>query len=131
KISTTSIPQHCIAYTSGALFVSTATQVQPPAVDPELVQQTVRTVRDYILYDFGKRPERASSFELFRALGLTLRRTIIDRMAASRERFEKHNAKRLNYLSMEFLVGQSLRNNLQNLELWPVFEEAARALGTT
>ena len=76
------------------------------------VESVVRTVREYILYDFGKRPERASSFELFRALGLTLRRTIIDRMAVTRERFEKHNAKRLNYLSMEFLVGQSLRNNL-------------------
>src|SRR5947209_5727782 len=115
---------------SSGVIVSSATQVPAPAMSPA-VESVVRTVREYILYDFGKRPERASSFELFRALGLTLRRTIIDRMAVTRERFEKHNAKRLNYLSMEFLVGQSLRNNLQNLELWPVFEEAARALGTT
>ncbi|GAC1647325.1 MAG: glycogen/starch/alpha-glucan phosphorylase [Acidobacteriaceae bacterium] len=111
--------------------MSSATQAQPSPISRELIDSTVRTIREYIQYDFGKRAERASSFELFRALGLTLRRTIIDRMAATKDRFERHNAKRLNYLSMEFLVGQSLRNNLQNLELWPVFDEAAKSLGTT
>jgi starch phosphorylase len=111
--------------------VSSATA--PGAIGPnhEAVEAAIRAIRDHIQYDFGKRPEKASSFELFRAVGLAVRRNIIDRMSASEERFERHKAKRLYYLSMEFLVGQSLRNNLENLQLWPVFAEATRSFNTT
>jgi starch phosphorylase len=111
--------------------VSSTTLLSPAEANQQAIAAAVRTIRDHIQYDFGKRPEKASSFELFRAVGLALRRNIIDRLTVSEERFDRHNAKRLYYLSMEFLVGQSLRNNIQNLELWPVFQQAALQLGTT
>ncbi len=95
-----------------------------------LVERTVQAIKDHVRYDFGKKPEHASTFELFRAIGLTLRREIIDRMSDSEERFRRCGAKRLYYLSMEFLIGQSLNNNLRNLRVHDVFREAAERLGT-
>ncbi|MEO8726850.1 MAG: glycogen/starch/alpha-glucan phosphorylase [Acidobacteriaceae bacterium] len=111
--------------------MSSAIALSGAEVNQQAVEAAVRAIRDHIQYDFGKRPEKASTFELFRAVGLAVRRPMIDRMQATEDRFQKHNAKRLYYLSMEFLVGQSLRNNLENLELWPVFEAAAKSIGVS
>ena len=63
--------------------------------------------------------------DLFFALGRALREPILARMARTEERYRAAGAKRLHYLSAEFLVGRSLRDNLQNLGL---LDEARAAL---
>jgi len=83
------------------------------------VQRTVR-------YVLGKRWQRASPRDLLDATCHATRELMIDRMFETEERYRKARAKRLSYLSVEFLIGQSLGNNLMNLGL---LETAREALG--
>lgn len=78
---------------------------------------------------FAKTINKATPDELFRAAAESLREPIADGMIATKERFRKAQAKSVNYLSMEFLVGRSLRNNLQNLGLFSTIQEAFARLG--
>jgi starch phosphorylase len=52
---------------------------------------------------------------MFTAVALTVRDTLIDGMLDTEDRYQQSDPKHLHYLSMEFLIGQSLRNNLSNL----------------
>lgn len=80
-------------------------------------------------YQFAKGISNVTPDELFRATAGTLRPLIIDRMLETAARFRSVNAKSVYYLSMEFLLGRSLRNNLQNLGLYSVMEDALDELG--
>jgi glycogen phosphorylase len=77
-------------------------------------------------YDLGMSRDRLTARELLAATALAARDRAVDGLLATEERYAKADAKRLYYLSMEFLVGRSLENNLQNLGL---LAEARRALG--
>lgn len=63
------------------------------------------------------------------ALSLAVRDLMVDRMLETEKRYQKANAKRLYYLSMEFLVGRSLGNNLINLGLLNIARDVMRELG--
>lgn len=82
-------------------------------------------IRAELRYNIG-RPGTPSRDDLFRALALSARRPILDKLYDTLDRYERAEAKRLYYLSMEFLVGRSLNNNLQNLGL---YDAAKRAIG--
>ena len=82
-------------------------------------------IRAELRYNIG-RPSTPSRDDLFRALALSARRPILDRLYDTLDRYDTRGVKRLYYLSMEFLVGRSLSNNLQNLGL---YDAAKRALG--
>jgi starch phosphorylase len=69
--------------------------------------------------------ERMLPHERFKALGLALRDRLIDAAVHTYERYQAADAKIVYYLSMEFLVGRSLANNLLNLGL---LDDAASAL---
>lgn len=70
-----------------------------------------------LLQNFSVQPENATNEHLYNALVLVLR----DRMRARRveyiSRTHRQNAKQIYYMSMEFLVGRSLKNTLYNLNL--------------
>ena len=78
---------------------------------------------------FGVRADEASAKQVFAATALTVRDILSDRRHAFRERSKKSAAKRVYYLSMEFLVGCSLKNDLANLGLSAVFSDALSSLG--
>jgi starch phosphorylase len=87
------------------------------------------TIEQLLKNQFAKKISNAAPDELFRAAASALRPHIVDRMLATTARFREANAKSLYYLSMEFLLGRSLRNNLQNLGLYTVMEDAFSELG--
>ncbi|WP_321808814.1 glycogen/starch/alpha-glucan phosphorylase [Burkholderia sp. BCC1993] len=74
-------------------------------------------------YGISKTPAQASPGELFHALALAVRRRLVDRWLDTETRYDASRSKRVYYLSMEFLMGQSLASNLIALGL----EQAARA----
>ena len=76
------------------------------------------SIRQHMRYSLGEKWEKPSKRDLFMAIALTVRDWMVDRMLATEERCQKAQAKRLYYLSMEYLIGRSLSNNLANLGFW-------------
>ena len=75
-------------------------------------------IRHHVRYSLGKEWQHLSGPELFRAVAFAVRDQLVDRMLATEERYRQAQAKRLYYLSIEFLMGRSLSNNLYNLGLF-------------
>lgn len=86
-------------------------------------------IEQQLRYQFTKSVPAATSDELFRSAAATLRPVIITGLLNTQKRYESARAKSVYYLSMEFLLGRSLGNNLQNLGLYGVMDEAFAALG--
>ena len=81
-------------------------------------------------YSVGKPWTELTPHDKFRCTALALREFAIDRMATTEARYKAAGAKRVYYLSMEFLIGRSLTNNLLNLGLRDHFAEAVHGLGS-
>jgi starch phosphorylase len=78
---------------------------------------------------FRKTLEDATSQEIYQAVAHAVKNMIVDQWIASRREFEKKDAKTLYYLSMEFLMGRALGNNLINLTAYQDVKEALEEMG--
>lgn len=72
----------------------------------------------------GKELSDASAYDKYQALALTLRGRLMDGWLQTERRIRETQAKRVHYLSLEFLMGRTLQNSVLNLDL----EEPARAV---
>ena len=70
-----------------------------------------------------KMPERASKKDLFEALARTVRDRLILQLNETEKRYEKSDTKQVNYLSLEYLIGRSLHNNLIKLGICDVCQK--------
>ncbi|MGE0682125.1 MAG: glycogen/starch/alpha-glucan phosphorylase, partial [Candidatus Binatia bacterium] len=87
------------------------------------------SIRYHARYSLGKEWDRHSGQDLFAAVALAVRDRLVDQMLATEARRQQANAKRLYYLSIEFLIGRSLGNNLHNLGLFTLCQDALREMG--
>ena len=94
------------------------------------VAELTSSIEQYLRYTFGLRPQEASPQHLFRACALAVREVMLDRMFHSESRFRQNGAKRVYYLSMEFLMGRSLHNNVMNMGILEPVSEALKHFGT-
>ena len=77
-----------------------------------------------------RRPiEEATPQQVFQAVSYAVKDDIIDRWIATHKEYEKKNIKTVYYLSMEFLMGRALGNNLINLTYYDAVKEALDELG--
>jgi len=86
-------------------------------------------IQYHLRYSIGNPRGSVSRQDILQALSYAVRTRLIDGLIDSEERRRLSKAKRLLYLSAEFLIGQSLRNNLFNLGLLQEAEQATRQLG--
>jgi starch phosphorylase len=86
----------------------------------ELWQEILKHIR----YTLGQSRVDLSPKAMLRPLGLAIRDRLIDGMLETEERYRTTGAKRLYYLSMEFLIGRALSDNLCNLQLTSLCREA-------
>ncbi len=111
-----------------------AQQVTPPATaangapapvathGPEAVA-LLASVQEHARRKFAQPLERLEPSERWRALAYAVRDRMMDGLVDTYDRYHAFGGKRLAYLSMEFLVGRSLCNNLRNLGLYEAAQE--------
>ena len=92
--------------------------------------ETIRAeILEKLAYSIGKDPIVAKDYDWLNATILALRDRVIDRWMDSTRAAYRAQAKRVYYLSLEFLIGRLLRDALSNLELAGPFQEALAGLG--
>jgi starch phosphorylase len=77
----------------------------------------------HLLFDKSVDPTAATARDRFEALARSVRDILSQRWLLSDKTYEQRNPKRLYYLSLEFLIGRSLANNVMNLLLGPLAEQ--------
>src|SRR5208337_5506993 len=83
----------------------------------------------HLVFDRAIDPKAASARERFEAFSSSVRDILAQRWVLTKNTYERENPKRIYYLSMEFLIGRSLANNVTNLLLDPLVQHAAREKG--
>jgi len=80
----------------------------------------------HLVFDRAIDPKVASARERFEAFSRSVRDILAQRWVQTKTTYEQQNAKRIYYLSLEFLIGRSLANNITNLLLDPAVQQAIR-----
>src|SRR5215467_4585873 len=101
----------------------------PSSTLHDTVDALEESICHHVRYSLAKAWQSLSKRDLFVAVALAVRDRMVDRMFETAARYRKADAKRLYYLSMEFLIGRLLRTNLQNLGLLEVCQEALLRMG--
>jgi len=83
----------------------------------------------HLLFDLAIDPKVASARERFEAFSRSVRDILAQRWVRTKTTYEQQNAKRIYYLSLEFLIGRSLANNVTNLMLDPLVQNAVQEKG--
>ncbi|MBI3817076.1 MAG: glycogen/starch/alpha-glucan phosphorylase [Planctomycetes bacterium] len=100
-----------------------------PSFSREDLANLQDSVRHYVKYILAKQWKYATPRDLLTAVSLAVRERVIDTLLETERRYRDARAKRMYYISMEFLMGRSVGNNLINLGIYDLVETALRDLG--
>ena len=80
-------------------------------------------IEHHIRFTLAKRRIQFSKHDWYLATAMVVRDMLVEKMIGTEARFERRNAKKVYYLSVEFMIGRSLENNLFNLGIIEVCRE--------
>ena len=108
--------------------------MQPVATELRLpTRKDVQAFEDrifrYLRYSLGRKREGASRENIYLALAFAIKHDLLDRMIETVERYERNDAKRVYYLSIEYLFGRFLRAHMHNLGMYETARLAVREFG--
>lgn len=92
-------------------------------------QEFKQNILYHMRYTLALRSEQASKRDWWLCLSLAVRDRIIDDMVATQERHNADNVRRVYYLSMEYLMGRMLVNNVHNVKVYDEAKQALEELG--
>ncbi|MGA8184481.1 MAG: glycogen/starch/alpha-glucan phosphorylase [Terriglobia bacterium] len=87
------------------------------------------SIRRHVKYSLAKPWRDLSTNDLLFAVELSVRDLLTERMLETEEYYRSGDFKSLSYISIEFLIGQSLTNHLHNLRVFELYREACENLG--
>ena len=87
------------------------------------------SVKDNVRFLYRKTLEEATQEQIFQAVSYTVKDVIIDNWLETQNAYEEQDPKVVYYMSMEFLMGRALGNNLINLGAYGEVREALEELG--
>ena len=88
-----------------------------------------KSVKENVKMLYRKTLDEASQEQIFQAVSLAVKDVVIDNWLLTQKQYEKDDPKIVYYLSMEFLMGRALGNNLINLCAYKEVKEALDELG--
>ena len=88
-----------------------------------------KSVKENVKYLYRKKLEEATPEQIFQAVSYTVKDVIIDNWMESQNAYDEEDPKIVYYMSMEFLMGRALGNNLINLCAYEEVKEALEELG--
>ena len=89
----------------------------------------IKAVSEHIKVMYRKTLEEASQQEIYQAVAHITQDVIMDQWLATQRVIEKDDPKIVYYMSMEFLMGRALGNNLINLSVYKEVKEALEEIG--
>ena len=88
-----------------------------------------KSVKDNVKFLYRKTIEEATQEQIFQAISYTVKDVIIDNWLETQKAYDEQDPKIVYYMSMEFLMGRALGNNLINLCAYGEVKEALEELG--
>ena len=88
-----------------------------------------KEVKNNVKHLFRKEVREATPQQLFQAVSYAVKEVIIDDWIATQKQYEKDDPKIVYYMSMEFLMGRALGNNLINMTAYTEVKEALEEMG--
>jgi glycogen phosphorylase len=98
------------------------------ATAPNESAALLHSFTNHLLYSLAKDQYSATALDRYMSLALTVRDRLIERWISTQQRYYRKDAKRVYYLSAEFLMGRALANNLINLGLYDTARDAMKML---
>ena len=89
----------------------------------------IKNVKNTVKTLFRKNLSEASQQEIYQAVSFVVKEVIIDQWLATQKTMDETDPKTVYYMSMEFLVGRALGNNLINLTAYDEVKEALEEIG--
>ena len=114
------------ATTASPVTVKVTVEDDRTGMDPVTLR---RAFIDHLHFSLGKRTLHATALDRFFAMALTVRDRLSFRWAQTQETYASVDAKRIYYLSAEFLLGRALANNLHALDLYGKAEKLLKSEG--
>ncbi len=93
------------------------------------VARAKKMIHDKLSHFFGVTPDTATDEQYYKSVAMIIRDELAEKNSDFRHTADGQDSKKIYYLCMEFLMGRSLKNNLYNLGLTDVFEEALKSFG--
>ncbi len=93
------------------------------------VEGLKRAFAHHLEHSLAKDTFSATRLDFYKSLALTVRDRLVERWIATQEEYYRHDVKRVYYLSLEFLMGRALGNNVINLGLANRARQTVRDLG--
>ena len=88
-----------------------------------------KSVKDNVKFLYRKTIEEATQEQIFQAVSYTVKDVIIDNWLETQKAYDEQDPKTVYYMSMEFLMGRALGNNMINLTEYKEVKEALEELG--
>ena len=88
-----------------------------------------KSVADNLKVLYRKTVDEADKQQIFQAVSYSVKDIIMDRWLATQKTYEKEDVRTVVYMSMEFLMGRALGNNMINLTVYKDIKEALDEMG--